>query len=34
MGGVNGPAKILLKQKLKLKAALPPFEGGTAFLQP
>jgi len=33
-GGVNRPAKILLKQKLKLRAALPPFEGGTTFLQP
>jgi len=31
-GGVNRPS--MLKQKLKLRAALPPFEGGTAFLQP
>jgi len=31
---VNRPIKIQLKQKLKLRVALPPFEGGTAFLQP
>jgi hypothetical protein len=32
--GVNRPTKIQLKRKLKLRAALPPFEGGTAFLRP
>jgi len=33
-GGVNRHAKNYAPTKLKLRAALPPFEGGTAFLQP
>jgi hypothetical protein len=33
-GGWIGLQKFQLKQKLELRAALPPLEGGTAFQRP